>query len=74
MRRIKISANQNIKVTTVVEMTDKELQVLREIYHSSSYAKLQQALTRFIDTRRDIVDWSDPESISLVDDITGKPL
>ncbi len=72
MRRIRIAASQRVILTNVIEMTDKDFEILSQTYHRESYSKLQKYIEKYLDTRAHIVDWDNLTHISIVDDVTGE--
>lgn len=74
MRRIRIYADQVVRLTKTIEISEKDFQQLRKVWLKGPYKDLEKLAEGYLDTRKDIVDWDSLTQIDIFDSVTGKQI
>ncbi len=74
MHRIRITANQVVYFSKVVELDEEEFYELLDAWRDGTDKQLGDIVEDYIGLRDDVVDWDDIGCIDIVDDETGRLL
>lgn len=74
MHRIRITANQVVYFSKVVELDEEKFHELLDAWRDGTDKQLGDIVEDYLDIKNDVVDWDDIGCVDIVDDETRRLL